>query len=116
MSKQQISYFDTTSKLLKNLENCTDKNIDMDFVKESLKTIINIMQTQNSFIEYLIQIDDNMEIVSTDSQIVNGMICYIRNKQKFGKIFDINHQDNKYSLKVLGTNDILTVSKKDFNI
>ncbi len=40
MDSKQITYFDTTKKLLQNLENCTTKDIDNDFVKEELKPLI----------------------------------------------------------------------------
>lgn len=116
MDKKQITYFDTTKKLLQNLENCTNKDIDMDFVQEVLKTLINIMQTQNSFIEYLIELDDDMELVSDGKQIVKGMICYIRGRKKFGKIVDVDETQNLYELRVLGTNENLRVTKKHFNI
>lgn len=116
MNKKQITYFDTTKKLLQNLENCTNKDIDNEFVKESLKTLISILQTQNSFIEYLVEIDDDMEIVSDDRQIIKGMICFIRGRKKFGKIIDIDEKENIYTLKVLGTVEKLRVTKKHFNI
>lgn len=116
MDNKQISYFDTTKKLLQNLENCTSKDIDNDFIKEALKTLINIMQTQNSFLEYLVELDDNMQLVSNDTQILKGMICFIRGRKKFGKIIDIDEEQNIYTLKILGTTENLRVSKKHFNI
>lgn len=116
MDNKQITYFDTTKKLLQNLENCTNKDIDNDFVKEALKTLINIMQTQNSFIEYLVELDDDMELVSDDRQIIKGMICFIRGRKKFGKIIDIDEDENIYTLRVLGTDEKLRVTKKHFNI
>lgn len=116
MEKKKITYFDTTKKLLQNLENCTDKDIDNDFIKESLKTLISIIQTQNSFLEYLVELDENMELVSEDTQIIKGMICYIRGRKRFGKIVNIDTERNIYSLKVLGTGEMLNVTKKDFNI
>jgi len=78
METKKITYFDNTNKLLQNLENCAVKEIDMDFVQESLKTIINILQAQNSFLEYLVEIDDSMELVSNDKQIIKGMICLVK--------------------------------------
>jgi len=116
METKKITYFDTTKKLLQNLENCTNKDIDVSFIKDALKTIINIMQTQNSFIEYLVELDDNMELVSDDSQIIKGMICFIRGRKKFGKIVDIDEESGIYTLKVLDTDEKLRVTKKHFNI
>ena len=116
MDNKKITYFDSTKKLLQNLENCTTKDIDNDFIKESLKTLINIMQTQNKFIEYLIELDDDMELIEDDNPIIKGMICYIRGKKRFGKIINIDTENNIYTLKVLGTDEILRVNKKDFNI
>jgi len=116
MNKKKITYFDTTKKLLQNLENCTDKDIDNDFIKESLKTIIGILQTQNSFLEHLIELDEDMELVSDDTKIIKGMICYIRGRKRFGKIVNIDTQRNIYSLRVLGTGEMLNVTKTDFNI
>jgi Zn-finger domain-containing protein len=112
----KISYFDTTSKLLQNLENCTDKEIDMDFIKESLKTLISIIKTQNEFLEYLIDLDEDMELVTNDSPIVIGMICYIRSKKRFGKIVEINDETNNYTLNILGTQEKLVVTRKHFNL
>ena len=116
MDNKLITYVDTTKKVLQNLENCTSKDIDMHFVKEALKTLINIMQTQNSFIEYLVELDDDMELVSDDRQIVKGMICYIRGRKTFGKIIDIDEELNIYTLKVFGSDEKLRVTKKHFNI
>ena len=116
MEKKKITYFDTTKKLLQNLENCANKDIDSEFVKECLKTLIGIVQTQNSFLEYLVELDDNMELVSDNTKIKKGMICYIRGRKKFGKIVKIDPERNIYSLEVLGTGEMLNVTKKDFNI
>jgi len=116
MNNKKITYFDTTKKLLQNLENCANKDIDSEFIKEALKTLINIMQTQNSFIEYLIELDENMELVSDDSQIILGMICFIRGKKKFGKIIAIDDATGIYTLRVLGSDERLRVTKKHFNI
>lgn len=115
MENKQIKYFDTTNKLLQNLENCTGKDIDMPFVKESLKTLINIMQTQNSFIEYLVELDDDMDLIQDDRQIVEGMICYIRGRKRFGKIIEIDEATKIYTLTVLGTNEKLKVTRENFN-
>ena len=115
MDKKKITYFDTTKKLLQNLENCTNKDIDSEFVKECLKTLINIVQTQNSFLEHLIELDENMELVSDDTQIIKGMVCYIRGRKKFGKIVSVDTDRNIYTLRVLGTEETLNVTKKDFN-
>ena len=116
MDKKQITYFDTTKKLLQNLENCTNKDTDVEFLNESLKTLISVVQTQNSFLEYLVEIDDTMELVSDDKQIIKGMICFIRGKKRFGKIIDIDTEKNVYKLKVLGADEVLEVSKRHFNI
>ena len=115
MSKKQITYFDTTSKLLQNLENCTEKDIDINFVKESLKTIISIMKTQNDFLEYLVELDDNMELVHNDETILPGMVCYIRGKKQFGKIVDIDEDTHIYTLNILGSEEKIRVTRKHFN-
>tara|TARA_R110000737_G_scaffold295757_1_gene302409 strand:+ start:1677 stop:2027 length:351 start_codon:yes stop_codon:yes gene_type:complete len=116
MDNKQITYFDTTKKLLQNLENCTNKDIDNDFIKEALKTLINIMQSQNAFLEYVVELDEDMELLSNDTQIIKGMLCYIRGRKRFGKIVDIDIEENIYTLKVIGTEEILKVTKKHFNI
>lgn len=116
MDNKKITYFDSTKKLLQNLENCTTKEVDIIFIKEALKTIISIMKTQNSFIEYLVEIDDNMEIVSDDKKIIKGMICFIRGRKKFGKIIDIDENTDIYTLKILDTDEKIKVTKKHFNI
>jgi hypothetical protein len=116
MDNKKITYFDTTKKLLQNLENCTNKDIDQNFVQEALKTLINIIKTQNNFLEYLVELDENMELVSDDSKIIPGMLCYIRVKQVFGKIVEIDKDKNVYILKILGTNEKLKVARKHFNI
>jgi len=116
MDKKQITYFDTTNKLLQNLQNCTNKDIDNAFTKEALKTLINIMQTQNSFIEYIIKLEDNMEIVSDDKQIIKGMLCYIRGRKRFGKITDIDEEKGIYTLRILDSDEQLRVTKSHFNI
>ena len=116
MKSKKITYFDSTKKLLQNLENCTSKDIDLEFVKEALKSLVNILQTQNSFIEYLVELDENMEIVDTETQILKGMICFIRGRKQFGKIIDIDEEKNIYTLKILGKDEKLRVTKKHFNI
>jgi len=116
MKNKKISYFDTTKKLLQNLENCAEKDIDIHFVKESLKTLINILQTQNTFLEYIIELDEDMELVADDRQIIKGMLCFIRGRKTYGKIVDIDETQNVYTLKVLDTDELLKVSKKHFNI
>tara|TARA_R110000796_G_scaffold159388_8_gene276239 strand:- start:4068 stop:4418 length:351 start_codon:yes stop_codon:yes gene_type:complete len=116
MPNKKITYFDTTKKLLQNLENCTSKDIDSEFIKEALKTLINIIQSQNQFIEYLVELDDNMELISDDRQIIKGMICYIRGRKRFGKIIEIDKEENIYTLLILGTEETLRVTKKAFNI
>ena len=111
-----ISYFDTTNKLLQNLSNGLEKEVDEHFVKECLKTIITIMKTQNSILQNIVELEPGFESIKDADPIIKGMICYIREKKKFGQIIDIDKESDKCTLKVLGTDNIVTVSKNQFNI
>ena len=118
MEKNKISYFDTTSKLLRNLENCADKEIDIHFTKEALKTLISIMKTQNELLEHLTDLDETIELVSNSKSIVTGMLVYIKNRKLFGKVTKIDEQNEIYFIRVLGSEEeeTLKVKKEQFNI
>jgi hypothetical protein len=113
---EDISYFDTTEKLLQNLANGLEKDVDNHFMKESLKTLVTIMKTQNSIIQNLVELEKGFVSTRTADPIIKGMICYIREKKKFGQIINIDKETDKCTLKVLGTDNIVTVSKNQFNI
>lgn len=113
---KQITYFDTAEKLLQNLSNCVDKDIDPTFTKEALKTIITLMKTQNNILESIVEKNNDVEIVKNAEPIVKGMICYIREKKKFGQIIKIEPDGDICTLKILGTDNIITVTKNQFNI
>jgi hypothetical protein len=114
--KKEITYFDTTEKLLQNLLNCVEKDIDIHFIREALKTIITVSKTQNSIIGNLVQLnDEDVVFVKNDNPIIKGMIVWVRSKKKFAQINKIDTETETYTLNILGTDNILTVSRNQFN-
>lgn len=117
---KKISYFDTSEKLLQNLLNCTERDIDMHFVKASLKTLITLVKTQNDILKNILEDDSNItesaNFINNDDTIKKGMICWIREKRKFGQIISIDEENDKCSLRVLDdSNTIVTASRSQFN-
>lgn len=118
---KKISYFDTTEKLLQNLLNCTERDMDRHFIKAALKTLITIIKTQNDILRTTLEDDanikDSAEFTKNDEPIKKGMICWIKEKSKFGQIISIDEENDKCTLKVLDDdNVIVTASRNQFNV
>ena len=116
---KQITYFDDTTKILHNLDNCLNKdNVDVYVLKEYLKTLSMIIKTQNHILKGLTEIvEDDIQCVKTESGIMINMICFIRSRNKFAKIISIDEDGDDYVLELIDeSKDRLNANKNNFNI
>ena len=105
----EINYFDKSTKLLQNLADCCELQTDLPLTRESIKSLVVIVQSQNVLLEQLAK--DNYGVVTeqSDCPVVVGMLCRVPNMQVFGKVevfgkvMEVNEDDNTCVLKLLNT-------------
>lgn len=117
----EIDFFSNSKLLVQNIISVLGKieNPNLELLKEVLDLVLKITEKQLQITEIVVKENyDGVILNETLDKILVGMICVVNSSEgkKIGKIEKISEDKNQYTLKIVGENKRINVTRDKFNI
>lgn len=117
----EIDFFSNSKLLVQNIISVLGKieNPNLELLKEVLDLVLKITEKQLQITEIVVKENyDGVILNETLDKILVGMICVVNSAEgkKIGKIEKISEDKNQYTLKIVGENKRINVTRDKFNI